>query len=115
METGISKSSLVQALQRAKSTMANARAEGRKMTSRGINSGLTIGSAFGAATLRKNYGEGAEKRLVIPGTDVDSDLALGLAGVALGVVGLADDYSDPLAAAGSGLLSCFVTAKVLLG
>lgn len=110
-----SKSNLVSALQRARNSVIAARVEGKKIAGRGINTGLTVGTAFGLAQLRKNYGEGSAKRYVVPGTDIDLDLAVGVLAAGAGVAGMADDYSDAVAAVGAGALACAATAHVLLG
>lgn len=103
-----SKNELAKAYERGKATLARARTETKAITGRAVNSALTVGSAYGVGALRNKFGEGAEKKLLIPGTEIEGDLALGVIATLAGVAGLAEDKSDLLAAVGSGSLAAYV-------
>lgn len=99
-----SKTELMAGLQRARSAITNVKAEAKNITRRGVNTGVTVGSSFAVGALRNKFGEGADKELNIPGTEIEADLALGIIASLAGISGVADEYSDVLCSAGGGIL-----------
>lgn len=100
-----SKTELATGLARARATLANAKKEAKDITRRGANVGITGGTGFLVGLARSKYGEGADKQILIPGTEIEADLAVGILAGAAGVVGLADEYSDFLCSIGGGALA----------
>lgn len=89
------------ALQRARSTIKNAKEEAEQIATRGTS--LMIGAGTGAALglLDSKYGDPTaigQKRARIPGTEIEASTALAFAGGALGVSGLAGKASDQVVA-----------------
>lgn len=110
-----SKSKMAAALENARGTIKRAKAETRAITSRAVNSALTVGAGYAVGTARNALGVGEDKKLLIPGTEIEADLALGVALSLAGVVGLADDYSEELVALGSGMLAANLAIKSMKG
>jgi len=102
-----SKTDLAAAYQRAVSTIKNAKGQARAMTGRTVGAALCVGTGWAVGAARAKMGEGTHKQLLIPGTKIEGDLALGILLTLAGVVGLADDYSEELCAVGSGALTAY--------
>lgn len=98
-------SQLRKALERAKGVAKRAREEGEHIAGRAIQSGLTVGAGYGTGLLRAKFGEGPLRELKIPKTQVDADLAAGLALTFAGTVGLTGKYSEETCALGAGVLA----------
>lgn len=99
------KSEVVKALKRARTAIQNTREGAKAGAARAINTGLTVGSGYGVGLLRKKYGEGANNKLFIPNTEIEADLAAGVLLSLGGIVGIAGDKSDSVAAVGGGILA----------
>lgn len=106
-----SKTELAAAYTRAKATLANARKETKAITGRAVNGALTVGAGYGVGALRNKFGEGPEKKLNIPGTEIEADLAVGVVCLLTGVAGMADDKSDLLTAVGAGTLGGYAAIQ----
>jgi hypothetical protein len=76
---------------------------------------LTVGAGYAVGVARNSFGTGEEKKLLIPGTEIEADLAVGVITTLAGAVGLADNYSDQLVALGSGMLAGNLAIKALKG
>ena len=100
-----SKEELAKAYERGKTALANARKNTKAITERAVNSALTVGAGYGVGALRNKFGEGSEKKIYIPGTEIEGDLAVGVVATLAGVAGLAEDKSDTLSAIGAGALA----------
>lgn len=110
-----SKTDIAAAYNRAMSTLKNAKEQSRAITGRAVGSVLTSGAGWGVGALRSKFGEGDGKKLFIPGTQVEADLAAGVLIVAAGVVGLAGDRSEELCAVGNGVLAGHLAIAAVLG
>ncbi len=102
-------------LDKIKGTLKRAKEETRAITHRGVQTALTAGTAYAAGAARHSWGEGPDKAIKIPGTDIEADLAGGVLLSLLGVSGFADDYSDQLVAIGSGMLAANLAIKAFVG
>lgn len=100
-----SKSELVAGLSRARNSIQNAKAQTKAITRRTANTGITAGAGFAVGALRSRFGEGEAKAILLPGTEVEADLAFGVLASLAGVAGMADEYSDLLCSAGGGALA----------
>ena len=100
-----SKGEALAALSRAKNLIQKTKVEARAISGRAIDTGITVGSAYLVGKLRATRGEGADKRILIPGTDIDAELAIGSLACLAGISGLLDDKSDLVRSFGDGLLS----------
>lgn len=109
----MSKTDLAGAYQRALGRMKNVREEAKAITERTVSSMVTVGSGWATGALRGAIGEGAEKKVFIPGTAVEVDLAAGLVATLAGVAGLAGDQSKHLVNAGSGILAAYAGIHAL--
>lgn len=78
------------------------REKAEKVTGRGVLALSGLAGAAASGVLQAELGD--EPKL--PGTDIDADMALGGACIALGTIGLAGEkWSDELVAFGVGLMS----------
>lgn len=111
----MSKQELQKALVRAKSSMARIRETSGEIAGRGISTGVAVASSAGFAMARKKFGAGTEKRLLIPGTQVDADLVYGTIAALVGISGAPGKHSDTLAASGAGALSGYTALKIVHG
>lgn len=102
-----SKTDLAAAYNRAVSTIKNAKGQARAMTGRTVGTALCVGTGWAVGAARAKMGEGTEKKLLVPGTKIEADLAAGILLTLAGIVGLADDYSDELCAVGGGALTAY--------
>lgn len=109
-----SKSELAAGLARARATLTNAKKEAKEITRRGANVGVTVGTGFAVGLARNKYGEGDDRALYIPGTEIEADLAAGVVMAGLGVVGMGDEYSDFLCSAGAGALAANLGIRAAL-
>jgi hypothetical protein len=109
--TAISKTEAVKALQRAKTSIANFKRKTQVPIRRTVNGALTVGAGWAVGVTRANYGEGAEKRILVPGLEMDADLLGGGALLLAGIMGFADEYSDSLCAIGSGALAGYAALE----
>lgn len=106
----ITKEQAVKSLERAKATLKSLREEGQRVAKLGVHAGLTVVGGVGAGVL-------AVKMPKVPGTDIDSDLALGGLLCAVALADVAGDWSDELNAMGAGMLAAGVareTQKALI-
>ena len=110
-----SKSKLAASLERMQSTVKRARQETRQITSRTVNTVLTAGSGYMVGALHNHFGTGEENKVLIPGTEIEADLALGVVISLAGVVGIADDYSEEMCSVGSGILAGYLAIKASKG
>lgn len=96
-------------LQRAKHALANVREQAEHAVSLGTTALLTSAGGAGAAVLDV-------KMPKIPGTEVDSKLAVGSAFCAMALFDMGGEYSEQLNAIGSGMLavSAYDAAKKAL-
>lgn len=101
----MTKTQALAALKRARTTMANVREKSRVPIARSVNGALTAGAGWGVGVMRSRYGEGADKRVLIPGLDMDADLVIGGGLLIAGVAGLGDKFSDAMVAMGGGTLA----------
>lgn len=93
-----SKTAALAAVERYKGKIASARKETEAITGRALTLGASAAGGAAAAVLKK-------KAPLVPGTEIDSTVALaGAAGLA-GIVGMAGKYSDPLCAFAGGMLA----------
>jgi len=92
------KNELVQKLNRLQSSVKAARVHGQRVAKLGADSLLTVGGGAAAGVL-------SVKMPKIPGTQLDSDVAIGTACVLLALMDVADGYDAELNAFGSGLLA----------
>jgi hypothetical protein len=103
----LSKSELVQRVQRGYAMASRYRAEAKRAASIGISAGLTVagGAAAGALAIKYAY---------LPGSNVRTDVALGSALVLAAAFDLFDGVDDQVADFGAGMLAaaaCRGTAK----
>lgn len=106
-----SKNELVAYAQRAKSAITRAKQETKEITRRSVGVGLTAGSGYLVGALRNKYGEGEQRKMLVPGTEIEADLALGVVASLAGAIGLADEYSDVLCQVGGGTLAAYLAIK----
>jgi hypothetical protein len=100
-----SKQEALAALGRAKNLIQKTKVEAKQISKRALDTGITVGSAYLVGKVRAAKGEGAEKRILIPGTDIDAELAIGSLAALAGISGLLDEMSDPVRSFGDGLLA----------
>jgi hypothetical protein len=100
-----SKGELAAGLQRARAALANAKENGKAITNRAISSSLTVGSGYLVGLSRKKLGQGSQKKLLVPGTEIEADLAIGVLTTLAGVAGVGDENAGHLCAIGSGTLA----------
>jgi len=94
------KPKLVQALQTARNSMRGIKEKGKVITSRVVNVGAQAGTGYLVGMARKKYGTGAAKKIFVPGTEVEGDLAGGVLLSVAGIAGLGDNFSDVLCSIG---------------
>lgn len=88
-----------------KAQLASIRKSGREAAERSMNVAISVGAAAGAGYMAKQF----------PGQwmSVDKEIWLGGGFLALGLLGVfGDKVSDPMVAAGSGILSAYVYNRV---
>lgn len=105
-----SKTELASSLTRAKALASRARESAKAITKRTVSSALTVGAGAAVGVLHAEFGEGG--KVLLPGTEVEADLVLGIVTAGLGVAGVAGEYSDELAAIGSGALAGYAAIKL---
>lgn len=108
-----SKPELVQAYNRARSAIANAKEKSRGAAQRGTSAVLTVGGGYIVGMARKKMGEGSDNKILIPGTEIEGDLLAGGALVGAGLLGLGDEYAPQLTALGSGMLAGYAAIAAL--
>lgn len=93
---------LMESLDRARTTIRNARAETEAIAERSVNLALAAGTGFVIGYLDKKNGKlnpGLGLKTVrVPGTDIELDAAIAGVGGLLGASGLAGDMSDEICA-----------------
>lgn len=100
-----SKAELAKALSRAKSAIQSAKKETKEIAGRTMDSVITVGTAYLVGLARNKKGSGADKKLLVPGTSVEVDLAGGVILSLVGISGFADEFSDELCSVGNGMLA----------
>lgn len=104
-----SKGDLAQSLDRAKAIAKKAREKTKEVTERAVQSGLTAGAGYAVGLAKNKLGDGG--KLLLPGTQVEADLAAGILLTAGGVLGLAGDKSPELLAIGNGVLAGYLAVQ----
>jgi hypothetical protein len=99
----VSKGQLASTVERMKGTVKRARETTKAITERSVASALTAGSGYAVGVAKNKFGEGG--KLLIPGTSVEADLAVGVVLSMAGVMGMAGDKSPELLAVGNGILA----------
>lgn len=102
-----SKGDLAASLDRAKAVAKRARETTRQVTERTVQTGLAAGAGY-AVGVAKNTMGGVGGKLLLPGTQVEADLAAGIILSAGGILGLAGDKSPELLALGNGVLAGYL-------
>lgn len=97
------KSKILSAYERARNTIQKGRAEAKGVALRGTTAGLAVGGGWAVGMARKKFGSGG--KTLIPGTEVEGDLAVGIVLTAAGLFGLGDEFSPQVAGLGSGILA----------
>lgn len=112
--TTLSKADLIARWDRAKKSAARMRQEGEAITARGLRGMLTVSGGATVGCMRGLWGDTKTGDVMIPGTEVEADAAVGTL-VSLGAtLGLAGEASDYAAAYGYGILAA-VTAREVEG
>lgn len=92
------------------------RVEAEEVADRGFNGAAALAAGALTGYARGKWGEGPDKHIHIPGTEIDADAAAAAVLLALGITGLAGKKSDMVASAGAGvgafLLGRMTEAKV---
>lgn len=104
-----SKGDLAASLDRAKAMAKRARETTKQVTERAVQSGLTAGAGYAVGLAKNKMGEGG--KLLLPGTQVEADLAAGILLTAGGILGLAGDKSPELLAIGNGVLAGYLAVQ----
>lgn len=94
----VSKEQLAQRLDRAKAMLKSAKMEGQRMAELGAHAALTAGGGIASGIV-------SVKMPKLPGTDIDTDLAIGGGLCALALLDVGGDWSDELNAFGAGMLA----------
>lgn len=94
----VPKGELVKRLQSARSMIQNARKETEEITTRAMNATASVAGGALCGAMR-----GMDEPLMVPGTDINADVALGAAAIVVGVTGMAGKASDAATSFGSGL------------
>jgi len=80
--------------------------EGQEVAGRVIHSTLTVAGGAAVGATRAWFGDKHKNYAVkLPGTEIDAELAVGLALTGAAVTGVAGKYSDHLNSLGSGMLA----------
>lgn len=97
------KSELASAYERMKNGIAKAKAESKQLAARGTTAGLTVGGGWAVGAARKRFGKNG--KTLIPGTEVEGDLAVGVVLTLAGLVGAGDELAPQITGLGSGVLA----------
>lgn len=103
----VPKGELIKRFQSMRSMVKNARAETEAITERAMNATATVAGGALCGAMR-----GMDEPLVVPGTEIGADVALGGAAIIVGVTGLAGKASDAATAFGSGLAAAAIAFQV---
>lgn len=90
-------------LDRAYARAKNITAKSEEMATRGLDYALTYGGNAAAGFMRGKWGEGADRHVYIPGTEIEVDALIGTAGTALAVLGVFGSVSSHVGAFAAGL------------
>jgi hypothetical protein len=94
----MTKAEAVQALQSLKSRFAHLKEDAKRIAQLGTASALTVAGGAAAGVL-------AVKMPKLPGTEIQSDVALGSACVGVALMGWGDKYAEQLCSLGAGMLA----------
>jgi len=86
-----------------KNRAKNIKVEAEGVADRGFNAGITLAGGGVVGLMRAKWGEGADKHVHIPGTEIDANLALAALALAAGVSGMAGKKSDLATSFGAGM------------
>jgi hypothetical protein len=90
-------------LARLASSVKRVKETNEQIARRGIDTALTYMGAGVAGAMRGKWGEGADRHVHIPGTEIEVDTAIGTIGTVLGISGLFGNVSDEVTALCSGV------------
>lgn len=90
-------------LQRMASGVKRIKETNEAIARRGVDTALNYMGAGAAGAMRGKWGEGADRHVHIPGTEIEVDTALGTIGTVVGIAGLFGDASDEVTAFFAGL------------
>lgn len=111
-DTTLTKSDYRERWERAKKMTARMREEGQAITRRGINGMLTVSGGATVGAMRGFWGAKTTGDVLIPGTEIEADAAIGTA-LSLGAtLGLAGDLSDFAGSYGYGMLAAVSAREV---
>lgn len=99
-----SKSELAAGFARMRGVVKRANEKTKLVAARGVNSGLTVAAGYGVGVLKNRMGD-ENGNVLIPGTNVQADLAAGVVLALAGVAGMGGNRADEIAAVGSGMLA----------
>lgn len=77
--------------------------EAEGVADRGFSAGTSLAAGALTGYARGKWGEGTDKHIHIPGTEIEADLAGAVVLLAAGVTGLAGKKSDLVTSAGAGV------------
>lgn len=99
----LSKNEALDRLRNARNRLASVRDEARAVAQRGTGVVLGAAAGYGVGLAHHHYGN-ADGQLLIPGTSVPADIAVGVLAAGIGVSGYMKEQSDALCSIASGTL-----------
>lgn len=96
--SGLTLSEAKAKLERMASHVKNVKVEGQKIAERGMIATANYVGAGIAGAMAGKWGEGPEREVFIPNTEIPVDGLIGFLGTLAGVAGLAGDESAPVTA-----------------
>jgi hypothetical protein len=101
---------MAETIQQVKEQLSNAREAAKRIkheaaivAQRGIDSALTYAGGAVGGFIRGKWGEGSDRHVHIPGTEIELDTALAALGSTMAVLGWFGDASDEVGAVANGL------------
>lgn len=96
------KADIVRMYQSARSRIAKVREQGEIVTERATDALLASAGGFSVGLLRNKMGEGPDKRVTLPGVNLDVTLVVPAAMQLAGILGLGGKSTDKLLAVANG-------------